>query len=144
MKFGKLLNRFSQYVLIFMRESGRYRIRKGQSVMIPINLINRDKSIWGEDATEFKLVLFLFSLLFGYSTCFFFSSLDLSVGRIFRMLPLLFLESGRTFCHSLGDLELVSVLDFHLWSEFVLFSSGHICISIVFLIIFLNFSLPVY
>ena len=31
---------------------------------------------------------------FGYRTCFFF--LDLSVGRIFRMLPLLFLESGRT------------------------------------------------
>ena len=72
MKFGKLLNRFSQYVLIFMCGSGWYRIRKGQSVMIPINLINRDKSIWGEDATEFKLVLFLFSLLFGYPTCFFF------------------------------------------------------------------------
>ena len=46
-----------------------------------------------------------------------FSYLDLSVGRIFRMLPLLFLESGRTCCHSLGDLELVSVFDFHLWSE---------------------------
>jgi cytochrome P450 len=30
------------------------RIRKGQSVMIPICLINRDKSIWGEDSTEFK------------------------------------------------------------------------------------------
>ena len=34
-----------------------YRVRKGQSVMIPIGLINRDKSIWGEDATEFKFVL---------------------------------------------------------------------------------------
>jgi len=30
------------------------RIRKGQSVTIPINLINRDISIWGEDAAEFK------------------------------------------------------------------------------------------
>jgi len=30
------------------------RIRKGQSIMIPICLINRDKSIWGEDSTEFK------------------------------------------------------------------------------------------
>jgi hypothetical protein len=30
--------------------------------MIPINIINRDKSIWGEDATEFKLVL-LFLIL---------------------------------------------------------------------------------
>jgi len=30
------------------------QIRKGQSVMVPITLINRDKSIWGEDAAEFK------------------------------------------------------------------------------------------
>jgi len=30
------------------------RVRKGQAVMIPIALINRDKSIWGEDATEFR------------------------------------------------------------------------------------------
>ena len=28
--------------------------------MVPIALINRDKSIWGEDATEFKLVLFFY------------------------------------------------------------------------------------
>ena len=41
--------------------------------MIPINLVNRDKSIWGEDATEFKLVSFkfLFSFLISYPTCFF-------------------------------------------------------------------------
>ena len=39
--------------------------------MIPIALINRDKSIWGEDATEFKLVLFFFPFIFGYLTCFF-------------------------------------------------------------------------
>jgi hypothetical protein len=39
-------------------------------------------------------------------------------------LPLLFLESGRTCWHSLEDLELVSVIDFHLWSEsFLLFTS---------------------
>jgi len=30
------------------------RVRKGQSVSIPVALINRDKSIWGEDAAEFK------------------------------------------------------------------------------------------
>ena len=83
--------------------------------MLPIALINRDKSIWGEDAKEFKLVLFLISFLFGYPTWFYF--LDLSVGRIFRMLPLLFLESGQACWHSLGDLELASVFDFHLWSE---------------------------
>ena len=39
--------------------------------MIPIDVINRDKSIWGEDAREFKLVLFLIPFLFGYLTCFF-------------------------------------------------------------------------
>ena len=31
--------------------------------MIPISLVNRDKSIWGEDALEFKLVV-SFQLLF--------------------------------------------------------------------------------
>ena len=36
-----------------------YRVRKDQFIMIPINIINRDKSIWGEDADEFKLILFL-------------------------------------------------------------------------------------
>ena len=92
-----------------------YRIRKGQSVTIPIGLINRDISIWGEDAAEFKFVLllnlFLIVFLIDYLT---FSFLDRSVGQIFRMLRLLYLESGRTFCRSLVDLELVSVLDFHL------------------------------
>ena len=40
--------------------------------MVAINLINRDKSIWGEDAAEFKLVLFLvISFLNCYLTCFF-------------------------------------------------------------------------
>ena len=41
--------------------------------MIPINLVNRDKSIWGEDASEFKLVSFLISLLIGWLIYFFFS-----------------------------------------------------------------------
>ena len=52
-----------------------YRVRKGQSVMIPINVINRDKSIWGEDAAEFMLVLLLVLFVFkkiGYLTFFFF------------------------------------------------------------------------
>ena len=35
-----------------------YRVRKGQPITIPIDLINRDKSIWGDDAAEFKLVFF--------------------------------------------------------------------------------------
>jgi len=30
------------------------RVRKGQTMLIPILLVNRDKSIWGEDATEFR------------------------------------------------------------------------------------------
>jgi len=30
------------------------RIRKSQSITIPIAVINRDKSIWGEDSTEFN------------------------------------------------------------------------------------------
>ena len=42
------------------------------------------------------------------------------------MLSLQCLESGRTFYRSLVDLELVSVLDFHLWSEsFIYLFSGH-------------------
>ena len=39
--------------------------------MIPVNLINRDKSIWGGDAAEFKLVLFLFSFFIGYLSFYF-------------------------------------------------------------------------
>jgi len=30
------------------------RIKKGQGITVPVALIQRDKSIWGEDATEFK------------------------------------------------------------------------------------------
>ncbi|KAF8802406.1 cytochrome P450 [Phlegmacium glaucopus] len=30
------------------------RVRKGQLIMAPIVLVNRDKSIWGEDSAEFK------------------------------------------------------------------------------------------
>lgn len=32
------------------------RVKKGETVFIPIIAINRDKSIWGEDAKEFKSV----------------------------------------------------------------------------------------
>ena len=39
--------------------------------MIPIALINRDKSVWGDDANEFKLVLFLISFLLSHPTYFF-------------------------------------------------------------------------
>ncbi|KAF8804371.1 cytochrome P450, partial [Phlegmacium glaucopus] len=31
-------------------------VRKGQSIVVPIHLVDRDKSIWGEDYTGFKLV----------------------------------------------------------------------------------------
>ena len=48
-----------------------YRIRKGQSVLIPISLINRDISIWGEDAAEFKFIVFLILFLIVYLTFFF-------------------------------------------------------------------------
>ena len=63
--------------------------------MIPIAVINRDKSIWGEDATEFKLVFLILDFILVIRPAFFFF-LDLSDGRIFRMLPFLSLESGRT------------------------------------------------
>ena len=65
--------------------------------MIPISLVNRDKSIWGEDALEFKLVVSFqnFSFLNWLSDCFF-SLLGLSVGRIFRMLLHLSQEFGQT------------------------------------------------
>ena len=55
MKSGELLIRF--FILFYSHLSllfYRYRIRKGQTVMVPIALINQDKSIWGEDAGEFK------------------------------------------------------------------------------------------
>ena len=32
------------------------RVRKGQTLMIPILALNRDKSIWGQDALEFRSV----------------------------------------------------------------------------------------
>jgi cytochrome P450 len=34
------------------------RIRKGEILLIPILVLNRSKSMWGEDAMEFKCVLF--------------------------------------------------------------------------------------
>ena len=60
MKFGTLLIRFftllhSNLSLIFYQ----YRVRKGQTVMIPVAVINRDKSVWGEDTAEFKWVFVL-------------------------------------------------------------------------------------
>lgn len=32
------------------------RVKKGQTMMVPILAMNRDKSIWGEDAKEFRYV----------------------------------------------------------------------------------------
>ena len=130
-KFGKLW-RDSIFILYshFAWVSMKYRIRKGQSVTIPISLINRDISIWGEDAAEFKFVMFLILFLVGNLIFFF---LDLSVGQTFQMLPHVYLESGRTFCHSLVDLELVSVFDFHLWSESSIFPLVISCSNNLFL-----------
>ena len=34
------------------------RVRKGQTIAIPIFPINLDKSIWGDDSMDFKLVSF--------------------------------------------------------------------------------------
>ena len=70
MKFGRLLIRFlfRHYFLIFCGDADDYRVRKGQSIMIPIIIINRDKSIWGEDADEFKVGLVSFLVVF--LTCF--------------------------------------------------------------------------
>jgi hypothetical protein len=45
--------------LTFTVNCSRNRIKKGQMIMVPIAAINRDKSIWGEDAYEFRRVLFL-------------------------------------------------------------------------------------
>ena len=47
-------------------------MRKGQPITIPIDLINRDKSIWGDDAAEFKLVLFFIFVFDWLSDLFFF------------------------------------------------------------------------
>ena len=33
------------------------RVKKGQTLLIPILALNRAKSIWGEDSLEFKCVL---------------------------------------------------------------------------------------
>ena len=41
-------------------------------IEVPLFLINRDKSIWGEDSTEFKLVLSLMIFVFIFFTHFLF------------------------------------------------------------------------
>ncbi len=33
------------------------RIRKGQTIMIPVVTVNRDEALWGEDAMKFRFVL---------------------------------------------------------------------------------------
>ncbi|KAF8816769.1 cytochrome P450 [Phlegmacium glaucopus] len=40
------------------------RIRKGQSIVVPIVLVNGDKSIWGADSTEFKPELWANTMTF--------------------------------------------------------------------------------
>ena len=113
-KFRLLLVHFSCYHIL---NFWWCRIRKGQRIMVPVGLINRDKFIWGEDSTEFKLVLFSISysrlVIFKWRSLF----LARSVGRIFRMLLHLSLASGQTYWHSLEVLDLVSVIDLHLWSK---------------------------
>ena len=75
MKFGTLFIWFSRYILILCGSRfGCYRVGKGQSIVVPISLINRDKSIWGEDAATFKFVFDLnFVLQLVVRLVFFFS-----------------------------------------------------------------------
>lgn len=35
-------------------DTGVDRVKKGETIFIPIIAVNRDKAIWGEDATDFK------------------------------------------------------------------------------------------
>ncbi|KAF8804363.1 hypothetical protein BYT27DRAFT_7243768 [Phlegmacium glaucopus] len=41
-------------------------VRKGQSILAPIHLVNRDKSIWGEDYTEFKIKTLVLTLVWAF------------------------------------------------------------------------------
>ena len=121
-KFGRLLIRFS-HILIFVWVW--YRIGKDQSVMILIAL--RWIYLGGRC---YRIQVGFVSFVFIRPVFFI---LDLSVERIFRMLPLLFLVSGRTYWHSLWDLELVS--DFEEWVLFfpVVTSIHEDCVLIFFL-----------
>jgi hypothetical protein len=40
------------------------RVKKGQTLLIPILALNRAKSIWGEDSLEFKCVCAVFLAFF--------------------------------------------------------------------------------
>jgi hypothetical protein len=70
MKFGKSLTRFRfQSFTSLLYSEPEYcvtRVRKGQPITVPIDLINRDKSIWGADAAEFRLVLFNCNFVFNF------------------------------------------------------------------------------
>jgi hypothetical protein len=66
------------------------RIRKGETLILPILAINRATSLWGEDAMEFRLVLpsFLPKVLITDV------KIDQSAGKPFRMPYLVFPASG--------------------------------------------------
>ena len=144
MKFGGLQVWFGFHFIPWfcagVDDIGTERVNLCQYLSPLSTEINQSGGRCGKIQVGFVLI-FVFHCL---SDLFFFFALlllDLSDGKIFQSLPLLFLESGRTSWHSLGDLELVSVIGFHLWSEsyFYLWSC-----SSAFCLIFLESSLPMY
>jgi len=48
-------------VLLPLRDGRVVKLNKGDEVRIPIHPMNTTKDVWGDDATEFKCVAFLFS-----------------------------------------------------------------------------------
>jgi len=71
MRLGWLSN--SILMPLYFIFSFLFRVRKGQTILVPITLVNRDKSIWGEDSTVFKFVSFSIFVLNCYIRLVFFS-----------------------------------------------------------------------
>ena len=99
------------------------RIKKGQTLMIPILALNRAKSIWGEDSLEFKCVVCdsIIGSFYLYRTPL---SKDLKDGNRHQKLLHPFLGYGDICCPSSVDLVLVLVIVSLLSSMYPLFLSG--------------------
>ena len=54
---GNLTFSLRPFIIIESSPPAHDRIKKGQILVIPIAAVNKDKSIWGEDAYEFRRVM---------------------------------------------------------------------------------------
>jgi cytochrome P450 len=63
-KYGRMMDGIPRVIIFLFRSDWLIllscRIKKGQTLMIPILALNRAKSIWGEDSLEFKCVCPIF------------------------------------------------------------------------------------